>query len=209
MGIKKVKKADGTTAVVQTGKGGKGIVGNLGSDKARSGPKTVDLPTTPQNSTSPQKHSSIEQAYAKYQRTYHPTQASVLSEAENLKGSPLTIAEKTTASVLGKWYEEGSLEVNVPLGGHEEPKHVNFPESKIYERNGKTVGYVEIGIEGFGYFYEVDGDEVSFRQADGYFHRVDKKLPFNYGLRKKLDGKAISEKNLEWKAQSMINRFGG
>lgn len=44
MGFKKVKKQDGTTAVIQTGKGGKGIVGNLGSEQARNGIGSVDKP---------------------------------------------------------------------------------------------------------------------------------------------------------------------
>ena len=37
MAVKKVRKANGNTVLVETGKVGKGIVGNLGNDVARNG----------------------------------------------------------------------------------------------------------------------------------------------------------------------------
>lgn len=153
--------------------------------------------------------SSYDDAMAKFLNKKKPTPASLIEEAEKRKGKKLTDSEKKVAEKLGEWYQNGSLKVHTSLNGKSGECNINFADAASFDRGGKAVGFVQIGSEGFGYFYEVDGDEVSFRQADGFYHLIDKKLPLNYALRRKMNGTDISENNTKWVAQSLINRFGG
>lgn len=158
------------------------------------------------NSVSDNSYNDIVGKFLKHSR---PNPVSLKKEAETRKGSPLTEAESKTVNVLGEWYQNGSLETFGGWSGKEKGFNVNFTDSPVFVKGGKTIGYVQIGNEGFGYFYEVEGDEVSFRQGDGFYHNIDKKLPLNYSLRKKLDAEQISQNNKKWAAESIIKRYGG
>jgi hypothetical protein len=111
--------------------------------------------------------------------------------------------EKQTlvADTVSKMYESGDLESSVA-------KLIKV-ETKVPEivKDGKTIGIIKIGNEGNAYFYETDGKTVVFRQGDGYDIKGEK-LPWNYGMRKKLDGKGITENNIKWGAEAMLARYG-
>lgn len=67
MGLKKVKKQDGTTVVVETGKGGKGIVTNLGSEQARAGVQGLgDVPKADMSSASGDAGVSVDDRFAQF-----------------------------------------------------------------------------------------------------------------------------------------------
>lgn len=162
------------------------------------------FPASKQNSIN-----NYEETVEKFLKHSRPNPESLRKEAETRKGSMLTEAENKTVQVLGEWYQNGSLKTYSGLNGLEGGYNVNFIANPVFVKGDKTIGYVQIGNEGFGYFYEVEGDKVSFRQGDGFYHNVDTKLPLNYSLRKKLNGEQISENNKRWAAESIIKRYGG
>lgn len=130
----------------------------------------------------------------------------IIDEAKTRKGSDLTPEESIVASTLGLWYEEGTLS-NSSFGREIEEK-INFTNVPTIKKGDKTIGLVEISGSGYKYFYEVEGDEISFRQADG-FDAESGKLPFNYGLRKKLTtGEQINSNNAKWAAEAMLGAHG-
>lgn len=172
-------------------------------------PKATIRPINALPLTSGEKVDAYDSSVEKFLKHSRPNPASLRKEAENRKGSSLTEAESKTVEVLGEWYENGSLKTYAGLNGTEGGYNVNFTDTPVFTKGNKTIGYVQIGNEGFGYFYEVEGDEVSFRQGDGFYHNIDTKLPLNYSLRKKLNGEQISENNRKWAAESLVNRFGG
>lgn len=133
---------------------------------------------------------------------------SILQEATERKGTLLTKEEAQVAAILGQWYEEGSLKPARGVGEIERKMHIQFNNNIPATKKGKkTIGVVQLGSEGFQYFYEVEGNQVSFRHADGIDPKTGK-LPWNYSMRKKLDGKDIKETNQKWSTESYINGHG-
>ena len=105
------------------------------------------------------------------------TASSVISSAEKLKGKKLTKEEAKAAETLGEWFEKGD----------------------------KTIGVVQIGMQGNDYFYEVENGQVSFRHANGVTFYGKTKLPLNYGMRKTLDGQGIQDQNRKWAIEGFTN----
>lgn len=136
-------------------------------------------------------------AKSPYSKTYNE----VMSDMVHESGGNLKPSQKAAAIVLAKMYESGQLE-----SAHASLIKFNnrVPEIK---KDEKTIGIVYIGNLGNPYFYEVNGDNVTFRQGDG-FDTKGEKLPWNYSMRKKLDGKAITENNIKWGAEAMLARYG-
>lgn len=132
---------------------------------------------------------------------------SILQEATDRKGKLLTSEEAQAAAVLGQWYEDGELKPHRSLSGEEYPLHVQFSDMKPIKKGNKTIGAVQLGSEGFQYYYEVEGDNVTFKKADN-FNIADGKLPWNYSMLKKLDGKNITETNHKWATDAYIGGRG-
>lgn len=131
-----------------------------------------------------------------YAKTYDEVMNDIVSESGKLKKT-----QKVAAEALAKMYDEGTLEAS-------QASLIKFSK-RVPEitKDNKTIGVVFIGNEGNPYFYETDGSTVTFRQADGH-DKKGEKLPWNYGMRKKLDGAAITENNIKWGAQAMLARYG-
>lgn len=135
------------------------------------------------------------------------SQEAILEEAKNRKGSALTPEENAVAATLGSWYADGSIRANTSYYADIDG-NINFTDVSTIKKGDKTIGVVEIGGPSYKYFYEVEGDEISFRQADG-FNTKSGKLPFNYGMRKKLTtGEQIESNNSRWRVEAMLGGHG-
>jgi hypothetical protein len=131
---------------------------------------------------------------------------SLVKEAQKRKGSELTEEELQVAALIGQWYEDGDIKQYRSFGRVGD-YNIGFNKMKPIQKGNKTIGIVEIGSEGFKYFYEVEDGKVTIRNADKF--DTDKgKLPFNYGMRSALDGVQISKLNDKWGTESFIGAHG-
>lgn len=134
------------------------------------------------------------------------TAASVATEAEKLKGSKLTAEETKAAEALGQWYENGDISTSVGFSNRDADFLVKFNNDFTPIKKGnKTIGVVQVGMQGNDYFYEVENGEVKFKHANGVTFHKKTKLPLNYGMRKELDGKGIQEQNKKWAIEGFVN----
>lgn len=131
---------------------------------------------------------------------------SIVEEAESRKGSELTDAETQVAAVIGQWYEDGDIRQQRSFGLVGD-YNIGFTTEDTIQKGDKTIGVVQIGSEGFKYFYEVENGEVTFKHADGY-KKGSGKLPFNYGMRPKLTGWEIDKNNTKWSIEAYTNAHG-
>ena len=134
------------------------------------------------------------------------TAATVANEAQKLKGSKLTPEEKTAAETLGAWYENGDIKPNVGFSNRDADFLIKFNNNFTpIQKGNKTIGVVQIGMQGNDYFYEVENGKATFKHANGVTFYGKTKLPFNYGMRKELDGQGIQEQNKKWAIEGFIN----
>jgi hypothetical protein len=132
---------------------------------------------------------------------------SIIDEAQTRKGSPLTPEEATVAAALGSWYEDGTISANTSYYADIDG-NINFTDVSPIKKGDKTIGVVAIGGPSYKYFYEIEDGELSFRQADGFDEKTGK-LPFNYGMRKKLtSGEQIQSNNSKWRAEAILGAHG-
>ena len=64
-------------------------------------------------------------------------------------------------------FEDTNPEVKQHLNG--ESLYVNFIDNPTMKHDNHVVGLVDIGKEGNLYYFEVNGAEVTFREAEGHY----------------------------------------
>ena len=134
------------------------------------------------------------------------TASSVISSAEKLKGKKLTKEEAKAAETLGEWFEKGDIKTSVGFSGRDADFLIKFSDKfPPIQKGDKTIGVVQIGMQGNDYFYEVENGQVSFRHANGVTFYGKTKLPLNYGMRKTLDGQGIQDQNRKWAIEGFTN----
>lgn len=195
-------KTGAATINYASGSGKTGFAGTLQGTQNLKGKVNLEFDFETLDNNSSDGYESV--TYKNY--ATEVTTASVINSAEQLKGSKLTPQENIVAETLGQWYENGDLSTEVGFSKRDADFLVKFSEKfPPIQKSNKTIGVVQIGMQGNDYFYEVENGQVSFRHANGVTFYGKTKLPLNYGMRKELDGKGIQEQNRKWAIEGFTN----